>query len=132
MPLYICAAPADVLDDAQRLRIAQAITLIHCEVTGAPATFAHVVFDESKSEYSVFGTIRAGRSEETKAALRHRMARAVAETVGVGADAVSVFTMDVPASWVMEGGALLPEPGEEGDWLAAHAAGGSADRVERS
>jgi phenylpyruvate tautomerase PptA (4-oxalocrotonate tautomerase family) len=121
MPLYICGAPADVLDDEQRQRIASAITRIHCEVTGAPATFAHVVFDESKNDYSVFGTIRAGRTEETKAALKREMARAVAETVGVGVDAVTVLTVDVPASWVMEGGALLPEPGAEDEWLAAHA-----------
>lgn len=121
MPLYVCGAPANVLDDQQRQRIATAITRIHCEVTGAPATFAHVVFDESKTEYSVFGTIRAGRSEDTKDELKRQMARAVAETTGISADTVSVFTVDVPASWVMEGGALLPEPGEEDDWLAAHA-----------
>jgi phenylpyruvate tautomerase PptA (4-oxalocrotonate tautomerase family) len=120
MPLYICGAPANVLDDLQRRRIAEAITRIHCELTGAPAMFAHVVFDESKSEYSVFGTIRAGRAEELKAEMRRQMAGAVAATAGVSADKVGVVTVDVPASWVMEGGALLPEPGEEGDWLAAH------------
>lgn len=121
MPLYICGAPADVLDDQQRQRIATAITRIHCEVTGAPPAFAHVVFDESRTDYSVLGTIRAGRSDDTKAELKRHMARAVAETVGVGVETVSVVTVDIPASWVMEGGALLPEPGEEGDWLAAHA-----------
>ena len=121
MPLYICGAPADTLGDEQRRRIAAAITRVHCELTGAPATFAHVVFDESKSEYSVFGTIRAGRSAETKAELQRQMAQAVAEVVGVDASKVPVLTADVPASWVMEGGVLLPEPGQEGDWLADHA-----------
>lgn len=120
MPLYICGAPASNLDDEQRRRIAEAITDIHCNVTGAPAMFAHVVFDESKTEYSVFGTIRAGRTDEVKAELKRQMAAAVAAVVGVDAGKVGVFTVDVPASWVMEGGALLPEPGEEGDWLAAH------------
>jgi phenylpyruvate tautomerase PptA (4-oxalocrotonate tautomerase family) len=120
MPLYICGAPASVLNDDQRRRIAAAITRIHCEVTGAPAMFAHVVFDESKTEYSVFGTIRAGRSDDVKNALKQQMAASVADVVGVDAANVSVFTVDVPASWVMEGGTLLPEPGEEGDWLAAH------------
>lgn len=127
MPLYICGAPADALDDGKRRRIAEAITRIHCELTGAPPTFAHVVFDESKAEYSVFGTIRAGRTEEVKADLRRQMARAVAETVGVEADKVGVLTADVPASWVMEGGALLPEPGEEDEWLAAHASGANRE-----
>jgi phenylpyruvate tautomerase PptA (4-oxalocrotonate tautomerase family) len=121
MPLYICGAPPQSLDDRQRQRIAEAITRIHCDLTGAPPAFAHVVFDESKAEYSVFGTIRAGRSDAVKADLRHQMAQAVAETVGVEASKVGVLTVDVPASWVMEGGTLLPEPGEEDDWLAAHA-----------
>jgi phenylpyruvate tautomerase PptA (4-oxalocrotonate tautomerase family) len=124
MPLYICSAPAETLDDTKRQRIADAITRIHCNLMGAPATFAHVVFDESKGKpYSVFGTIRAGRSDETKTALKHQMAQAVAETVGIDVAQVGVVTSDVPASWVMEGGALLPEPGEEDDWLAAHASG---------
>jgi len=51
----------------------------------------------------------------------------VAETIGIDGLQITVFTKDVPASWVMEGGALLPEPGEEGDWLAAHGKG--SDRV---
>jgi phenylpyruvate tautomerase PptA (4-oxalocrotonate tautomerase family) len=121
MPLYVCSAPADVLDDAQRQGIAEVITRVHCEVTGAPATFVHVIFDESKTAYSVFGTIRAGRSEQTKERLRREMARAVANVAGLEPHQVGVFTVDVPASWVMEGGALLPEPGEEEQWLAAHA-----------
>jgi len=121
MPLYICGAPADVLDADRRQRIADAITRIHCHLTGAPPTFAHGVFDETKPNYSVFGTIRAGRSDETKAEMRRQMAEAVAATVGVATGSVGVITVDVPASWVMEGGDLLPEPGEEEAWLAAHA-----------
>ena len=48
------------------------------------------------------------------------MAEAMAKTVGIEASDVGVTTADVPASWVMEGGALLPEPGEEEAWLAKH------------
>ena len=121
MPLYICSTPADALDDAKRKRIAEEITRIHCDLTGAPAMFAHVVFDDSKTgAYSVFGTIRAGRTDETKAELKRQMGQAVADTVGLEATDVAVVTSDVPASWVMEGGALLPEPGDEDGWLAAH------------
>jgi phenylpyruvate tautomerase PptA (4-oxalocrotonate tautomerase family) len=121
MPLYVCSTPANVLEDSQRQGIAEAITRVHCEVTGAPATFVHVIFDESKTAYSVFGTIRAGRSEPVKERLRREMAQGVAKAAGLEAHDVGVLTVDVPASWVMEGGALLPEPGEEEQWLAAHA-----------
>jgi phenylpyruvate tautomerase PptA (4-oxalocrotonate tautomerase family) len=122
MPLYICSTPADTLDDAKRRHLAEEITRIHCDLTGAPATFVHVVFDDSKTAASsVFGRIRAGRSDATKAELARQMAQAVADVVGIDGSKVGVVTSDVPASWVMEGGALLPEPGEEDDWLAAHA-----------
>jgi phenylpyruvate tautomerase PptA (4-oxalocrotonate tautomerase family) len=120
MPLYICSTPAAALDDTKRRRIAQAITHVHCDLTGAPPAFVHVVFDETPAEhYAVFGTIRAGRSEETKAELRRRVGCAVADSVDVDASRVGVVTSDVPAAWVMEGGAVMPEPGEEDDWLAA-------------
>jgi hypothetical protein len=48
------------------------------------------------------------------------VSEAVAETVRVDAAQVGVVTRDVPAAWVMEGGAVMPEPGEEDAWLAAH------------
>jgi phenylpyruvate tautomerase PptA (4-oxalocrotonate tautomerase family) len=120
MPLYVCSTPAATLDDAQRRRIAEAITHIHCDLTGAPPAFVHVVFDEQGQDYGVFGTIRAGRSDETKAELTRRVSEAVAATVRVDAAQVGVVTRDVPAAWVMEGGAVMPEPGEEDAWLAAH------------
>jgi hypothetical protein len=49
------------------------------------------------------------------------IAEAVAKAVGAEAGSVRVHLLEVPASWVMEGGALLPEPGDEADWLAQHA-----------
>jgi phenylpyruvate tautomerase PptA (4-oxalocrotonate tautomerase family) len=70
--------------------------------------------------YAVFGTIRAGRSDQTKAELTRRVGRAVADAVNVEASQIGVVTHDVPAAWVMEGGAVMPEPGEEDAWLAAH------------
>lgn len=39
---------------------------------------------------------------------------------GVPLSEIVVDTTDVPASWVMEVGEVLPEPGAEEVWLAAH------------
>ena len=122
MPVYLCSTPSGSLDSRGRQQIADEITRIHCETTGAPPTFAHVIFRDSEEtgSYAVFGTIRAGRPAAVKERIVSEMAEAVAKTVGVEADDVTVTTRDVPASWVMEGGALLPEPGEEEAWLARH------------
>ena len=124
MPFYVCTIPEGALDLVARERVARAITDIHCDETGAPPSFVHVAFaaatDPDPQAWAVFGTIRAGRTDGTKAAIRRRMAAAVGESGGVPAERVTVTTVDIPASWVMEGGALLPEPGEEDSWLAAH------------
>jgi phenylpyruvate tautomerase PptA (4-oxalocrotonate tautomerase family) len=122
MPVYHCSIPEAKLGDAQRRQIAGDITRIHCEKTGAPPDFAHVLFADAAdgAAATVVGSIRAGRSAERRAELASAMAEAVAKSLGVEPGAVCVHLLEVPASWVMEGGAVLPEPGEEADWLARH------------
>jgi phenylpyruvate tautomerase PptA (4-oxalocrotonate tautomerase family) len=119
MPVYRCTVPAGALDDDARKRIAGAITTVHCDVTAAPPTFVHVIYSETDaSTYDVSGTIRAGRSDAVKRALVDGLRDAVAAGAGVEAADVTVSTEDIPASWVMEGGELLPEPGDEAAWFA--------------
>jgi phenylpyruvate tautomerase PptA (4-oxalocrotonate tautomerase family) len=123
MPVYQCTTPAARLGDAQRQEIAGEITRIHCDCTGAPPEFAHVLFMKAPegAGVSVLGTIRAGRPAALRARMAGAIAEAVAKAVGAEAGSVRVHLLEVPASWVMEGGALLPEPGDEADWLAQHA-----------
>ena len=127
MPLYMCNAVRGVISDAAKQKIAADLTDIHCEITGAPRTFVHVFFFEDAPHLPVngqsvflFGSIRAGRSEVQKQDLTNRMQAAVAKHCGLSLQEVVAATSDVPANWVMEGGEVLPEPGEEATWLAAH------------
>ena len=124
MPLYRCTIPKDSLSYEDREHIANEITRIHCEVTGAPKTFVHVfMFEEdSREDFAINGSIRFGRTDEQKADLKSQMQSALAQRAGVDTEKVSVNTMDVMARWTMEGGDVLPEPGEEEAWLAKHAA----------
>ncbi len=129
MPLYRCAVAEGATSLDQRARIAQAITDIHCEITGAPPTFVHAFFNEvaeaelpDGKQALVFGSIRAGRTPEQQARLASDMARDIGTILGCSAADVLVATVDVPARWIMEGGAILPEPGEEAEWLAKHGA----------
>jgi phenylpyruvate tautomerase PptA (4-oxalocrotonate tautomerase family) len=127
MPLYRCVVAEGVTTEEQRARIAKEIVRIHCAVTGAPPSFVHAFFSEaSRGELPdgraavVLGAIRSGRTDEQKA-------RIVAELTGVIAGVlrrppadVEVVTADVPSKWNMEGGVLMPEPGEEAEWLERH------------
>ena len=129
MPLYICNSKPGTVSEEAKGKIANDVTRIHCEVTDAPATFVHVFFFEDGPQpplgdkrAMIYGQIRAGRTDAQKADIRKQMSATLASHTGVAADDLMVFTTDTPASWVMEGGDVLPEPGEEEAWLQKHEA----------
>ena len=129
MPLYICNAGKGVLDGSAKAKIAQAITDIHCAVTGAPDLFVHVAFFEEAplfplEEKALFvrGTIRQGRTEEQKREIAETIRASLVNSGGVEAAQTEVLIRETPASWVLEGGEIMPEPGEEAEWFAAHKA----------
>lgn len=125
MPLYRCFAAPGELDGSQRSSLAQAITEIHCELTGAPPTFVHVQFHPDRADQPtplvLHGGLRAGRSAELTQQIIERCTAALADIAAVSTDQISMRTSETPASWIYEGGRVLPEPGEEAAWLAAHA-----------
>lgn len=123
MPLYRCMVPSARVPMPCRQAIAQAITKAHCDATGAPAIFVHVFFFDSPGNDDapvlVNGSIRAGRNAEQKSQIATQVKAAFAQLAGVPAEQTIVQLNDVPASWLMEGGRIMPEPGEEDAWLAA-------------
>ena len=129
MPWYRCTVPGGSVSLELRSRIAREFTRIHCELTGAPPSFVHVHFvelsgaDESgaRASYEIHGRVRAGRSPEVMTRLLDRLTGAFTELAAVAPGDVSVDLTEIPASWIMEGGEIAPEPGEEAHWLEGHA-----------
>ena len=126
MPLYICNSKKGALDAAAKEKIAEAITRIHCSVTDAPDIFVHAVFFEESplfplEERTLFvrGTIRKGRSDEQKNQIAGSIGESLIQHGGVPAQQVGALIRETPASWVLEGGEIMPEPGEEAEWFAA-------------
>lgn len=121
MPLYTCHSPPDLIDADRRQRIAEAITDIHCTLTTAPPTFVHVQFrdrdpDPGEPLVSLSGGIRAGRPDSVTRDLVDRISGAVSEISGVDRDRITMRTVETPASWILEGGRVMPEPGQEAAW----------------
>src|SRR5258705_10226374 len=98
MPVYYCSIPEAALDDAKRRQIANDITRIHCEKTGAPPEFAHVLFVDAAAGASVVGSIRAGRSASLRAELADAMAEAVAQALALAPAGARVQLLEVPAA----------------------------------
>ncbi|MCR9194739.1 MAG: tautomerase family protein [Hyphomonas sp.] len=127
MPLYLCNAAKGAISDEAKPKIAADITRIHCDVTGAPPQFVHAFFVEEDTappldgkSAVLFGSIRANRTDAQKAQIIAEMRQSISTHTGIALDAVGMMTTDVPASWAFEGGEVMPEPGEEAEWLARH------------
>ena len=127
MPFYHAIVRPDLLSYEAREQFSGDVVDIHCGVTGAPRSFVHVLITEDQggrlpdgASGAVAGTIRAGRTDEQKAEIHTRVSAALADRAGVDVGTVSTTSRDIPASYTMEGGALLPEPGspEEEAWKA--------------
>jgi phenylpyruvate tautomerase PptA (4-oxalocrotonate tautomerase family) len=132
MPTYTVTVARGQLDASQKIRIAQEITRVHSETTGAPSYFAQVIFSEvdegnyfvggrplSHGQVFVHGQIRAGRTPENKSALIASMLKAVAEAASVPRTGVWIYIVDLQARQMVEFGHVLPEPGDEPAWTAA-------------
>jgi phenylpyruvate tautomerase PptA (4-oxalocrotonate tautomerase family) len=124
MPLYRCTSPQGSLNDTQRSALAEAFTDIHCDLTGAPRTFVHVQFHHREAQadrasYELHAGIRAGRDRALADAIVARCIAAVARIAQVDPGHITMRTSATPASWILEGGRVLPEPGEEEAWEAA-------------
>ncbi|NKC01250.1 MAG: DoxX family membrane protein [Pseudomonadales bacterium] len=111
MPLYVCNARNGALDSSAKSRIAEAITNIHCKITGAPPSFVHTVFFEEAPQFPlegkalyVRGTIRKGRSDDQKKQIRELIRDSLVEYGGVTSLVTEAEIRETPAGWVLEGG----------------------------
>ena len=130
MPVYNCISPAGTVSLEARPKIAKAFTDIHCDSTGAPRSFVHVFFKETadgadsgfEADHFIDARNRAGRDREVVLRLKEDLRQAYAEHAGVEINQVGARIIEGPARWTMEGGHILPEPGQEGAEWYAHAA----------
>lgn len=131
MPTYQVHCPAGSLSENQKRSIAKGITEAHSAATGAQQFFAQVLFREvpaqdwylageplSGAHLFVFGYIRSGRTLEVKAGLLRAIRDLLVQHGGVGIERAWVYLSDVPAAHIIEYGEILPEPGQEQQWLA--------------
>lgn len=111
-----------------RAEIAEEITRIHTEATGAPRSFVNVVFQElpagriftagAPAPTSVIGgTIRAGRDSEVKRGMLTELSAMWERITGRSQRELLVGLTDIEADQAMEAGLLFPQPGEEAQWF---------------
>ncbi len=139
MPLYLCVSKTGSIPDDVKEGIATSFTDIHTGLTFAPRSFVHVYFLENDDSLDdsddpgpiafISGNIRADRSDDTKDEIVNRMRSSLAATLGCDLDNVQMSISETPANWTMEGGHLLPAPGEEDAWMERHEAMQAAETL---
>lgn len=135
MPFYRCLIPEGSLTYEQRRLIATAFTDVHCGISAAPRNFVQVVFLEVgvgaeiadshgqgfvqyDTPYFIAGGNRGGRPVEMKQRILAGLLERFCEIAQISPDEISGKISEAPASWTMEAGQILPEPGEESaEWF---------------
>ena len=131
MPTYIVMAATGRLSDLEKNQVAQGITRVHNQVTGAQSFFAQVIFQDiaagnhfvggaplKHDHIFVYGHMRAGRSAEVKKQLLMQLVETMTSAARIAKNKVWVYVTDLPAGQMAEYGQVLPEPGTEAQWLA--------------
>ena len=128
MPVYQCLSPQGLLTKSAKAQIADEITTIHTNATGASELCVNVLFYEipdgdgfvarKPSIHSyLFGAIRHGRDLKTRQGMLRDFSRMWTRITGQSeAELLLVLTECDPAK-AMEAGLILPEPGDEQEWF---------------
>jgi phenylpyruvate tautomerase PptA (4-oxalocrotonate tautomerase family) len=129
MPYYQIAAPAGLLTQEQRAKIAKVVTRHHCDETGAPESFVHVHYLEvpSGTHFTggevdddlvvLSGSIREGRSIKERQQLLHKLSKGISDVLDKPENELVLSLDEITSATTMEFGLILPQPGGEPDWF---------------
>ena len=129
MPIYTLTTTASTLNTQVKAALAGEIGRIHASINHVPSTYVNVVFHELPADgiYTdgvpanpvlVNGWVRSGHLEDKTTLLATEIAAAVSRIASVDPDRVMMVIQNSPASGAVEGGRVLPEPGQEQAWIA--------------
>ncbi|OMC07094.1 tautomerase [Mycolicibacter heraklionensis] len=128
MPVYTCTTAESTLSADTKAKLAAEITRVHSMINHVPGTYVNVVFHELARD-NVFtdgqpaqpllisGWVRTGHPAAQSSQLVAEVAAAASRVTGIPAKRVLVVIENSPAHFAIEGGRVLPEPGEEEEWL---------------
>jgi phenylpyruvate tautomerase PptA (4-oxalocrotonate tautomerase family) len=123
MPLYSVTTQEGLFDEGAKVELASALTALHCEMSGVPKTWVHVVFHdyaagggftagEPAAPVALTLVIRTGRSSEYKQELLKRLWGLLQDATGAPDDQIVIGIQEVPPSQAMEMGRIMPDVAE--------------------
>jgi phenylpyruvate tautomerase PptA (4-oxalocrotonate tautomerase family) len=129
VPIYTCTTTTGTLTADVKSALAQEISRLHAEINHVPSTYVNVVFHElpaggiytdgmPANPVLVNGWVRSGHPTDETTRLATAIAEAVSRIAKIDANRVLMVIQNSPASGAIEGGRVLPEPGQEQAWIA--------------
>jgi phenylpyruvate tautomerase PptA (4-oxalocrotonate tautomerase family) len=123
MPLYTVTAQADSFSGDAKIELAAKLTALHCEMSGVPKSWVHIVFHdypagsgftagEPAATVALTLLIRTGRSSEYKHELLRRLWGLLQSATGAPDDQIVIGIQEVPSSQAMEMGQTMPDVAE--------------------
>lgn len=130
MPIYTCTTVDSALTAEVKATLAGEISRIHSEINHVPSTYVNVVFPSlpvdavytdgvPASPLLISGWVRSGHPEADTTRLATEIAAVATRVTGIPPDRILVVFQSSPAHFAVEGGRVLPEPGEELAWIEA-------------
>lgn len=119
MPLYTVTTQTGVLSRAAKEDLAAKLTELHCEVSGVPKNWVHIVFQDygvgsgftaglPAPTVALTLLVRTGRSPEYMRNLLQRLWAVLKAATGAPDDQIVMGILDVPATQAMEMGQVMP------------------------
>lgn len=121
MPLYSLTS-SKYLSTDNKQKLVNLFTDAHCSIMVAPEQFVHVVFFEgipiigNKSLY-IHANVRLGRTQDQIDRVCEAFRKGCAKILQVSEDKIHINLMEISGKWAMEGGFVMPDPGEEDEWM---------------
>jgi len=88
----------------------------------APEQFVHVIFSDGipirdNKTLHIHANVRKGREQSKITKLRETLTIECANILKVKEAEIHINLLEIEAKWIMEGGYIMPSPGEEDEWM---------------
>ena len=121
MPVYSLTSHHKI-PDIEKRQLVDFVTDAHCSTMIAPEQFVHVLFSDGipiagRKALYIHANVRAGRTDKTIDSLCDTLIRECARILNVPKEKIHINLLELNAKWAMEGGYVMPDPGEEDEWM---------------
>ena len=110
------------LSAGEKQQLVDLFTTAHCSIMVAPEQFVHVVFFEgipimNNKRLYIHANVRLGRTQDQIDRVCEAFKTGCAKILQVNEDKIHINLMEIDGKWAMEGGFVMPSPGEEDEWM---------------